>query len=117
MTRTDTPQAQARLDTRVAAEIVVEKLVRLIDWPGRDIDFESASDVVARALTEARREAITDYWAAHYLNDQVGLCSLCGNSGYLHTTYTAVSAAGVNAGRVNFCLCPNGQALRQRASA
>ena len=59
---------------------------------------------------------ITDYWLKHYVNGDVDLCSLCGNRGKIDTRDTAVSAAGVNSGRVNFCICPNGQALRERSA-
>lgn len=55
---------------------------------------------------------VTAYWLEYYVNDEVGLCSLCGNSGQIDTTRTAVSAAGVNSGRWNWCICPNGQAMR-----
>lgn len=54
---------------------------------------------------------IRDYWLL-YVSDDAALCSLCGNSGIIDTRATAVSAAGVNAGRLNYCICPNGQAMR-----
>jgi hypothetical protein len=52
---------------------------------------------------------ITEYWLRHYLHD---LCTLCGNSGRIDTTGVK-SAAGVEVGRINFCICPNGQVLRE----
>lgn len=58
------------------------------------------------------RKSITDYWYAHYVNHEVGLCSLCGNSGKIDTRLTAISAAHVPAGRINYCICPNGQIMR-----
>jgi hypothetical protein len=52
---------------------------------------------------------VTSYWLDHYVNGHY--CSLCGNSGQIDTRGTR-TAAGVEVGRVNFCICPNGQALR-----
>ena len=60
-----------------------------------------------------RDSAITKYWLAHYVSGR-NLCSLCGNRGQIDTCETAISAAGVKAGRINFCICPNGQALRKQ---
>jgi len=56
---------------------------------------------------------VEDYWVKHYVHPQLGLCSLCGNTGHIDTTNSAVSPSGVAAGRVNFCLCPNGQRMRE----
>lgn len=53
---------------------------------------------------------ITDYAFEHYFTAD-GLCSLCGQSGIIHTEGIR-SPAGVITGRANFCICPNGQALR-----
>lgn len=62
---------------------------------------------------ESENKAVTAYWLEHYgTNDDRGLCSLCGNSGVIDTRQTAISAVGVNSGRVNWCICPNGQAMR-----
>lgn len=58
-------------------------------------------------------KAITKYWLDHYSNDKNCLCSLCGNSGVIDTRLTAISAAGVNSGRLNYCICPNGQIMRK----
>lgn len=60
------------------------------------------------------KKAITDYWFEHYMNRELHLCSLCGNSGLIDTTETAISPIGYRPGRVNFCICPNGQALREQ---
>lgn len=59
-------------------------------------------------------QALTDYWLEHYVNQDVGLCSLCGNTGEIDTIATAVSPAGVPAGRRQPCICPNGQSLREK---
>lgn len=61
-----------------------------------------------------KNAAVTDYWYEHYVNENVELCSLCGNTGKIDTRGTAISAAGTDAGRVNFCICPNGQKMRAR---
>lgn len=52
---------------------------------------------------------INDYWLKYYLNR---VCTLCGNWGIIDTRESAISPAGFRAGRINFCICPNGQALR-----
>jgi len=54
--------------------------------------------------------AVTQYWLDHYLGRNV--CALCGNSGRLDTTQSARSPRGESVGRVHYCLCPNGQAMR-----
>jgi hypothetical protein len=59
-----------------------------------------------------RVQAVEDYWLAHYVDERLFLCTLCGNTGEIDTTATAISPAGVPAGRVNYCICPNGQTLR-----
>lgn len=53
---------------------------------------------------------ITDYWLEHYVNKQ--MCSLCAQSGVIDTT-GAKTYAGLAVGRVNFCICPNGQSMRR----
>jgi hypothetical protein len=59
------------------------------------------------------KKPIVDYWHAHYVTDGKNtICSLCGNNGVVDTRNTAVSSAGESVGRLNFCICPNGQLLR-----
>lgn len=55
-------------------------------------------------------KAVEAYWLEHYAKDH---CTLCGNWGVIDTRATAVTAAGYRTGRLNFCICPNGQALRE----
>jgi hypothetical protein len=60
---------------------------------------------------------ITDYWHNHYVNYDTpvgkwGMCSLCGNTGLIDTRETATSPAGFKCGKINFCICPNGQTMR-----
>ena len=63
-------------------------------------------------IITTKSEAVTDYWSEYYSAE--GLCSICGNTGVLDTRGTK-TPAGVEVGRVNFCICPNGQALREEA--
>lgn len=81
-------------------------------------EYVQAAQAVKKTLVP---EAVKAYWLEHYVNDDVGLCSLCGNTGKIDTTATAISPAGVLAGRVDSCICPNGQhrraALQETASA
>ena len=56
---------------------------------------------------------VVNYWFEFYINKT--LCSLCGNSGIIDTRHTAISGAGVNSGRLNWCICPNGQSMRTAA--
>lgn len=53
-------------------------------------------------------EAVTDYWMEHYCGDH---CTLCGNSGVIDSRGVR-TAAGFEVGRLNWCVCPNGQAIR-----
>jgi hypothetical protein len=53
-------------------------------------------------------ELITDYWWKFYHAEH---CTLCGNSGIIDTRGVR-TRAGVEVGRINFCICPNGQLRR-----
>ena len=59
--------------------------------------------------------SLRQLWLDEYVDDRTGLCSLCGNRGRIDTRERAVSHAGVHAGRVNFCICPNGRAMKKAA--
>lgn len=59
---------------------------------------------------------VTDYWVTRYVHPQSGLCTLCGNTGQVDTRGRAISAAGIDAGVVTFCICPNGQVLRAHSN-
>lgn len=54
-------------------------------------------------------EQVTDYWMDNFLEKE--MCSLCGQSGIIHTEGIR-TPAGLEVGRANFCICPNGQVLR-----
>jgi len=69
---------------------------------GRTSGWQGADD-----LREA--DVVTKYWNEFYADKH---CTLCGNKGWINTTGTK-TPAGVAVGRVNYCICPNGQALRQ----
>lgn len=47
---------------------------------------------------------ITNYWICFYRDDDG--CTICGNAGVIDTRH-------VKGARVNWCICPQGQVLRQ----
>ena len=55
-----------------------------------------------------KHDVVTNYWLDFYCADH---CTLCGNWGWIDTRGVR-TPAGVQVGRVNYCICPNGQALR-----
>lgn len=57
-------------------------------------------------LQRVQEKSIEDYWLKHYMG--AVLCSLCGNSGIIDTRQSARQSAG----RLNYCICPNGRAMR-----
>lgn len=57
-----------------------------------------------------RHYIVTEYWLKYYMN---GHCTLCGNSGIIDST-GARTHAGVEVGRRNWCICPNGQVMRDK---
>lgn len=61
-------------------------------------------------------KTITKYWLEYYTNEDTfgNLCSLCGNTGVIDTRGKAISPMGIDAGKINFCICPNGQAMRHK---
>ena len=58
-----------------------------------------------------------EYWLKHYVNEEIGFCSLCGNTGIIDTIETARTPLGFKkvkehyVGRKNYCICPNGRAM------
>jgi len=54
---------------------------------------------------------LTNYWHEFYVNQY--MCSLCGNHGIIDTTGIK-TPAGLEIGRKNFCICPNGQYIRKQ---
>jgi hypothetical protein len=56
------------------------------------------------------RDGVEEYWTRYFVSPE-GLCTLCANTGVVDTS-GARSMAGVKAGKVQFCICPNGHSLR-----
>ena len=63
-----------------------------------------------KLLQPIRSKKVTDYVLQYYFNR--GFCSLCGNSGILDTSGVK-TPTGLEVGRKNYCLCPNGQVSRK----
>ncbi len=63
--------------------------------------------------TATENELVTDYVFTYYLSPE-NMCSLCGQRGIIDTRGVE-TPAGFPAGRLNWCLCPNGQAMREQA--
>lgn len=59
------------------------------------------------------QKQLTAFWAENF--SPTHLCCLCGNKGVVDTRGKVFSAAGVDAGALVYCLCPNGRA-QKRAS-
>ena len=58
-------------------------------------------------------EAVVDYWREHYIDENTRLCSLCSNTGTIVNTTNEISpTTGVRIARINYCICPNGQTMR-----
>jgi len=53
---------------------------------------------------------VTKYWFKYYVKNT--MCSLCGQSGIIDTTGLR-SPVGIDCGQRNYCIYPNGQALRK----
>lgn len=54
---------------------------------------------------------VTNYWMEFYVSDNHH-CSLCGNHGWIDTRGIR-TPAGVKCGKINYCICPNGQIMRK----
>lgn len=59
-------------------------------------------------LRPVNADAITDYWLHFYA---VRVCTLCGGHGWIDSRGVKATKAG-ETGRLNYCICPNGQGLR-----
>jgi hypothetical protein len=53
---------------------------------------------------------ILAYFWEYYATEH---CTLCGNHGVIDSRGTRTSA-GLHVGRLNYCICPNGQELREK---
>jgi hypothetical protein len=58
---------------------------------------------------------LNQYWLKYYVDYDTNLCSLCANTGIINTEGIK-SPAGMPTGRKNFCICPNGRAMRRAKS-
>lgn len=58
-------------------------------------------------------QIVTDYWHKHY-RDSRGLCSLCGNWGWIDQPSNTNHAIAERRS-TNYCFCPNGQLLRKHS--
>jgi len=58
----------------------------------------------------AKNYVVTNYWLKYYCTQH---CTLCGNNGIIDTRGVK-TPAGVEVGRINYCICPNGQAMRKQ---
>lgn len=56
----------------------------------------------------SRNQLVEDYWIRYYAKDH---CTLCGNRGVIDTRGVRTNA-GLPTGRLNWCICPNGQIYR-----
>lgn len=65
-----------------------------------------AKQIPIADLQRVQEKSLEEYWLKHYMGES--LCSLCGNSGIIDTRQSARRSAG----RLNYCICPNGRAMR-----
>jgi len=74
----------------------------------KDPDDCRAATALIGELKSAARESdpLTTFWIEHYVDPAGGLCKLCKTSGFLRT----------HGGDVDYCICPNGRALRSAAA-
>ncbi len=64
----------------------------------------------ARKKIRPRHYIVTKYWLDYYCTEH---CTLCGNRGIIDTRGTS-TPAGLVVGRINYCICPNGQIMRAK---
>lgn len=64
--------------------------------------------------TADENELVTDYMFTYYDAPDNHMCTLCGQRGIIDTRGVK-TPAGVEVGRLNWCLCPNGQAMREQS--
>jgi hypothetical protein len=57
-------------------------------------------------------DSVVRYWLAHYVDQQVQICTLCGNHGWIDTR-GRVFFLDKDIGVLAPCVCPNGQAIRE----
>ncbi len=60
-------------------------------------------------MIRAKHYIVTKYWLEYYASHY---CTLCGNTGFIDTRGVK-TPAGLEVGRINYCICPNGQIMRK----
>lgn len=107
------PIAQANIEaseSNLRTEQQEQPYFRRDKWGGvRQVWEDERVSVSPQKLAS---EELTDLWHSEFYNHAVGLCGLCGNSGKIDTRGRAISAAGVEAGMVSYCICSNGRSMR-----
>ena len=53
-----------------------------------------------------------DLWM-EFVNEPLGVCGLCGNSGIVDTQGNAHSPRGIECGVKQPCICPNGRCVKE----
>lgn len=57
------------------------------------------------------KKIMSRYWLKHFCDKKTTLCKLCGNTGVIETN--PKSPTGYPLGKyVEYCICPNGRAMR-----
>lgn len=90
------------------------------EWMNKKLDSmqtikEEEPEAQVQSEYDVMNDEVSKYWINFYIDytEPFGLCSLCGNTGVIDTSVTAISPTGLNVGRKNYCICPNGQHLRK----
>lgn len=56
--------------------------------------------------------SVTKYWEKHYSHEKTGCCTICGDWGIIDSR-PITTPAGASVGKLLYCICPNGMALRK----
>ena len=61
-----------------------------------------------------QNDILTKYWLKHYIDEETGLCSLCGNTGVIFIKIVMNPSGKVlKRDYTTYCVCPNGRNLRK----
>ncbi len=66
---------------------------------------------MAKKTIRAKHYIVAEYAMTYYGDDHY--CTLCGNTGIVDTRGARAGRLGKAVGRLNWCICPNGQVLRK----
>ena len=89
-----------------------------LPFPGywqQDVHYKINADIDEKSINAVKKafyEFITLYRLYHFSNEEHRLCGLCGNTGELDTSSTAVSPRGLKPGGKYPCFCPLGRVSR-----